>query len=251
MISVRSSFVLCSSTLPNGGCAGVAMQRTVGLAAEPTCQPSATAAHAQWVFFANLLEKIVRLRIVAVLSCPSQQASDFSSIAYVTSIEKRDSEMILSFLAGVGRRVVGADGPSVGPDGAGRIPASSDPVLKTVPDFKPGIAVMRASRTSPPLKGSPEVAQFSVRYGDVVRCGRVPEAKLVPQLAQRDSMPVQTTHELGCLPLFIQSCNLIRSGRAGGQRPGSGCPAHAGRRVARRTYTPRLRRSFERTQLSP
>src|SRR5215472_7368462 len=36
-----------------------------------------------------------------------------------------------------------------------------------------------------------------VRSGDVVRCDRVPEAKLVPQPTNRDSMSVQITHELG------------------------------------------------------
>jgi hypothetical protein len=141
-----------------------------------------------------LPEEIGRVRIVAVFSCPSEQTLDFSPIAYDTPIQKRDSKMILSFLAAVRRRVVGSDGPSVGADGGARIPASSYPVLETVTDLKPGIAILRAGRTSPPLKGSPEVAQFAVCSGDVVRCGRVPEAKLVPQATNRDSMSVHVTH---------------------------------------------------------
>jgi hypothetical protein len=193
----RSKVDTGRSTLPDIGRAGAAMQRAVGLAAEPTCQPSTTAANARGALFGSVLEKIGRLRIVAVFGCPNQQTSDFSSITWVTPIEKRDGKMILSFLAGGRRRVAGSDGLSVGSDGAGRIPASSYPVLKTVTDFEPGVAVMRASRTSPPLKGSPEVTQFSIRNGDVVRCGRVPEAKLVPQPANGNSVPVQVTHELG------------------------------------------------------
>ena len=173
------------------------MQRAFGLAAEPTCQSSTTAANAQWAFLANLREKITRLRIVAVFSCPSQQTSDFSSIACATPIEKCDGKMILSFLAAVRCRVVGFYGPSVGPDGGGPIPTSSYPVLKTVTDLEPGITILRASRMSPPLKGSPEVAEFAICSGDVVRCGRVLEAKLVPQPTNRDSMSVQITHELG------------------------------------------------------
>ncbi len=172
------------------------MQRAVGVAAEPTCQPSTTATNARWAFLANLLEKIGRLRIVAVFSCQSQQTLDFSPIACVTPIEKRDSEMILSFLAAVRCRVVGSDSPSVGPDGGGRIPARSYPVLKTVTDLKRGIAIVRASRTSPPLKGLPQLAQFAVGSGDVVRCGRVPEAKLALQPTNRHSMSVQIAHEL-------------------------------------------------------
>ena len=187
---------VCSS-LPNGPHAGVAMQRAVGLAAEPTRQPSTATANARWALLANLAEEIGRLRVVAVSSCPSKQTLDFSPIAYDTPIQKRDSKMILSFLAAVRRRVVGSDGPSVGPDGGARIPASSYPVLETVTDLKPGIAILRAGRTSPPLKGSPEVAQFAVCSGDVVRCGRVPEAKLVPQPTNRDSMSVHVTHDLG------------------------------------------------------
>ena len=95
-------------------------------------------------------------------------------------------------------RVVGPDGTSIGPDGSRRIRRVPIPYLKTVTDLKPGITVLRASRTSPPLKGSPEVAQFAVCCGDVVRCGRVPEAKLVPQSTNRDSMSAQITHELVC-----------------------------------------------------
>jgi len=138
--------------LPNGPYAGAAVQRAVGLAAEPTRQPSTATANARWAILTNLAEEISRLRIVAVFSCPSEQTLDFSLIAYDTPIQQRDSKMILSFLAAVRRRVVGSDGPSVGADGGARIPASSYPVLKTVTDLKPGIAILRASRTSPPLK---------------------------------------------------------------------------------------------------
>jgi hypothetical protein len=176
--------------LPNGPYAGAAVRRAVGLAAEPTRQPSTATANARWAILTNLAEEISRLRIVAVFSCPSEQTLDFSLIAYDTPIQQRDSKMILSFLAAVRRRVVGSDGPSVGADGGARIPASSYPVLKTVTDLKPGIAILRASRTSPPLKRSPEVAQFTVCSGDVVRCGCVPAAKLVPQPTNRDSIPV-------------------------------------------------------------
>jgi hypothetical protein len=166
----------------------------VGFAAEPTCQPSTATANARWLFLANLLEEICRLRIVAFFSCPTEQMFDFSTVPHGTAIEKRDSKMILSFLAAVHRRVVAPDGSSVRPDGGGRIPASSYAVLKTVTDLKPGITILRASGTSPPLKGSPEVAQFAVCSGDVVRCGCVPETKLVPELTDRDSMSVQIAH---------------------------------------------------------
>src|SRR5438093_3920932 len=45
--------------------------------------------------------------------------------------------------------------------------------------LKPGITILGAGRTSPPLKGSPEVTQFAVCGCDVIRCGWVTEAKLV------------------------------------------------------------------------
>jgi hypothetical protein len=132
-----------------------------------------------------------------LFSRAGEQMFDLSTITPVITVEERDSKVILSFLAAVRRRVIGRDGPSVGPDGGGRIAASSYPVLKRVTDLEPGITILRASRTSPPLKGSPEVAQFAVCSGDVVRCGRVPEAKLVPQPTNRDSMPVRIAHGLG------------------------------------------------------
>ena len=181
------------STLPTRPRAGAVVQRAVGFAAEPTCQPPTATANARWPFHANLLEEIGRLGIIAVFSCPTEQTFDFSTAACVTTIEERDSKMILSFLAAVHRRVVGLDGPSVGADGGGRVPASSYPVLKTVTDLKPGIAILRASRTSPPLKRSTEVAQFTVCSSDFVGCGRVPEAKLVLQPTNRDSMWVLRT----------------------------------------------------------
>ena len=78
----------------------------------------------------QLLEKVGRLGIVAVFSCQSQQTLDFSSIPYVTPIEKCDSKVILSFLAAVRRRVAGSDGPSVGSDGGDPIPANSYPELQ-------------------------------------------------------------------------------------------------------------------------
>ena len=103
------------------------MQRAVGFSAEPTCQPSTATANARWHFLANLLEEVGRLRIVAVFSCSTEQTFDFPTVAHGATIEKRDSQMILSFLTAVDRRVVSPDGPSVGPDGGGRIPASSYP----------------------------------------------------------------------------------------------------------------------------
>ena len=105
--------------------------------------------------------------------------------------------MILSFLATVLRRVVGPDGPSVGSDGGGPIPASSYPVLKTVTDLEAGITILRASRTSPPLIGSPEVAQFAIRSGNVVRSDRVPEAKLVPHPGVRRARSTERVEPLG------------------------------------------------------
>ena len=212
------------SSVPNRPHAGAAVQRAVGLAAEPTRQPSTATANARWALLATLPEEIGRLRIVAVFSCPSEQTLDFSPIAYDTPIEKRDSKMILSFLAAVRRRVVGSDGPSVGPDGGRRIPASSYSVLKTVTDLEPGITVLRASRTSPPLKGSPEVAQFSVCSRDVVRCGCVPEAKLVPQFTNRDSMSVQITHELVSDTVQDFGLNhLTTEGERRGEQGPAGC----------------------------
>jgi hypothetical protein len=198
----------------------------VGLAAEPTCQPSTATANSRWLFLANLLEEIGRFRIVAVFSGLTEQTFDFSTVPCVTTIEERDSKMILSFLAtGLGG-VVGPDGTSIGPDGGGRIPASPYPVLKTVTDLKPCISVLGASHTSPPLKGSPEVAQFAVCSGDVVRCGRVPEAKLVPQFTNRDSMSAQITHELVSGSVHNLGLNhLTTEGeRRGEQDPARGVP---------------------------
>jgi 4-hydroxy-3-methylbut-2-en-1-yl diphosphate synthase IspG/GcpE len=123
-----------------------------------------------------LLEEVGRLRIVAVFSCPTEQTFDFSTVACVTTIEERDSKMILRFFAAVFGCVVRPDGRSVGPDSGGRMAASAYPILETVTDLKPSIPVVRASRTSPPLKGSSEVSQFAVCSGDVVRYGCVPEA---------------------------------------------------------------------------
>jgi hypothetical protein len=79
------------------------------VAAEPTCQPPTATTNAQWLFLANLLEEIGRLRIVAVFSGPTEQTFDFSTVPCVTTIEERDSKMILSFLAAVLGRVVGPD----------------------------------------------------------------------------------------------------------------------------------------------
>jgi hypothetical protein len=166
-----------------------------------------------------LPEEIGRLRIVAVFSGPTEQTFDFSTVPCVTPIEERDSKMILSFLAAVLGCVVGPDGTSIGPDGGGRIPASPYPALKTVTDLKPCISVLGASRTSPPLKGSPEVAQFAVCSGDVVRCGRVPEAKLIPQFTNRDSMSTQITHELVSGSVQNLGLNhLTTEGDGGGNR---------------------------------
>jgi hypothetical protein len=178
------------STLPNGTRTGSAVQRAVRFAAEPTGQPSTATANARWISLADLLQKIGRLMIVAVLSCPTKQTLDFSTLAHATAIEKRDSKMILSFLAAVLGRARGPYGASVGPDGRGRIPASSYPILKTVTDLKPAIPVLRACCASPPMKGSREVAEFAVRGCDVIRCRCVPEAKLVPQPTNRDAMSV-------------------------------------------------------------
>ena len=174
-----------------------AMERTVFFAAEPTRQPSTTAANARWDLLVDLLEKVGRLTIVAIFSCPTEQTLDLLPVAHAAAIEEGDSKVILSFLAAVLGRAVGSYRPSICPHGRRGIPASSYPILKTVADFKPGIAIMRASRTSPPLKSSPEVAEFAVRSCDVVRCGRVSEAKLVPQPANRELLSVQITHDLG------------------------------------------------------
>jgi hypothetical protein len=177
--------------------AGPAVQRAVGLAAEPTCQSSTATAHVRWFCFANLPKEIRCLGIIPVFSRPSEQVFDFSTMTPVITIQERDGKVILSFLAAVRRRVVGPDSPSVGLDGGGRVATSSYPVLKTVTDLEPCITIVWNGSTSPPLKGSPEVAQFAVRSGDVVRCDRVSEAKLLPQPTNRDSMSVQITHELG------------------------------------------------------
>ena len=139
------------------------MQRAVGSSAEPTCQPSTATANARWHFLANLLEEVGRLRIVAVFSCSTEQTFDFLKVAHGTTIEKRDSKMIPSFLTAVDRRGVSPDGPSVGPDGGGRIPASSYPVLKTVTDLKPGITVLRASGTSPPPTKRPSESGLNTK----------------------------------------------------------------------------------------
>jgi hypothetical protein len=72
-----------------------------------------------------LLEEIGRFRIVAVFSGLTEQTFDFSTVPCVTTIEERDSKMILSFLATVLGGVVGPDGTSIGPDGGGRIPGES------------------------------------------------------------------------------------------------------------------------------
>jgi len=169
-----------------------------------------------------LFEEIGRLRIVAVLSCHGEQTFDLSTIARVTTIEERHGKMILSLLAAVFGCVVGPDGPSVCLDGRGRIPASSYPVLETVTYFEPGITIFRASRTSPPLKGSPEVAQFAICNGDVVRSGRVPEAKLFLQPTNRVSMPVQITHEQN----DVRRMPLVPNTRLAFFRPLAGRHAH-------------------------
>jgi hypothetical protein len=57
-----------------------------------------------------LLEDLGRLRIVAVFSRPTEQRFDFSTVPHGTTIEERDSKMILSFLTAVRRRVVSSDG---------------------------------------------------------------------------------------------------------------------------------------------
>lgn len=125
-----------------------AVQRAVGRSAEPTRQPPTATANARWPFLANLLEEFDRLRIVTVYSCSTEQTFDFSTGACVTTIEERDSKMILGFLAAVFGCVVGADCPSIGPDGGDGIPASGYPVLKTVTDLEPGIAILRTSAVS-------------------------------------------------------------------------------------------------------
>ena len=172
------------------------MQRAMPFAAQPRCQPSTATANAGWLLVAKLLEKIGSLRIVAVFNRPIEQKFGFWTIAGGTTVDERDRKMILSFLSAVHCRVVASNCPPVGPDGCGRGTASPYSVLKAVTDLEPCIAIVRASRTAPPLKSSPEVPQFAVCGGDVVRCGRVSETKLVLQLADLESTSTQITHVL-------------------------------------------------------
>jgi hypothetical protein len=167
----------------------------VGLFTEPTCQASTAATTAQRAVLAKLRQKIGRLRVVAVFGRLIEEALGFTPVSSCTTVEKRNGEMILSFLTVVLGGVVRFYGSSVRPDGCGPIAPSSYSVLKAVADLKPGVTVVRPSRTTPPMKGSTKVAQLAVRGRDVVRCGRVPDAKLGLQLPNREpsSMPIMHT----------------------------------------------------------
>ena len=110
------------------------------------------------------------------------------------AVHKRNGQMILSFLSTVIRRVVARDGFAVCPDCSSRITTCSDTVLEAVTNFEPSVTVMRACRSSPPMKGASGVAQFAVCRSYIVRRCRTADAKLAFESPNFETILVRIAH---------------------------------------------------------
>jgi len=136
------------------------MQLAVCLSTKPAPQRATAAANPQEAARIQLLSEITYLRIVAVLSGPTQEPLGFSTVANIVTVEKGNREMVLSLFLPVLRRVVRPDGLPVRPYSCRPIAICPYPVLKAV-------AVAWTGRAPPPLKGTAEVSQFPVCRGYV------------------------------------------------------------------------------------
>jgi hypothetical protein len=127
-----------------------------------------------------------------------EQAFDLSMRPHVVAVHKRNGQMILSFLPTGFRRVVARNGFAVCPHCSSRVTTCADTILEAITNFEPSVTVMRACRSSPPMKGASRVAQFAVCRSYIVRRCRTADAKLLLESPNFETILVRIAHVIGC-----------------------------------------------------